>query len=171
MDNIQIILYVVFLIGYFLFKVLTGKKKPVTRKNPEKFDQHPKKELIDEEDVYDPTGRPKTFEEILEELAGGGQRKAKKAAPVVKQKAEEARQEVKEESVYDMSTREGEKYTKLDERVDLENMDFKVGEVEELAEQLNEKESVSANDYKAMLSNPDSARKAFVMSEIFNRKY
>src|SRR5690606_37843839 len=81
MDNIQLILYIVFLIGYFIFKVLTGKKKSATTEDTRKFDQpqnpnRESREYSEEYEQYDPEAdRPKTFEEILEELAGGGRKK------------------------------------------------------------------------------------------------
>lgn len=185
MDNIQVILYVVFLIGYFIYKMLAGKKKPITRQDTDQYDQMPKGESnyprnYQDEDEYDPTQGPKSFEEILEELAGGGrERKIREVKEVkeqkqvqVQEKAEEAKEiltnyEQDAREVYRSAIDNAGKHMTLDERIDIDNLDINIKEVEDL----EESEVASRNEYISMLRNLDDAKKAIVMSEIINRKY
>lgn len=186
MDNIQLILYIVFLVGYFLFKVLTGKKKSATREDTRKFDQQPKSDSPDytsEYDQYDPeeSTRPKSFEEILEELAGGGKKKevAREVRQERKDKSEKEEQlgedfpqvgknyETRESEVFQKSVKDAKRFSTLDERIDLDNLDINRKEVVEI-EEIEEKKS---NTYLEMFSNLEDAKKAVVMTEILNRKY
>src|SRR5690606_17444645 len=140
MDNIQLILYIVFLVGYFIFKLLTGKKN-VTGQDTRKFDQDTKDPYGQptEYEPYDPdASRPKSFEEILEELTGGGIQKEEK------KEKQEARQEIKpieqvpewdvapdprsyesfwNSDAYQKSVEDGSRFKTLDEMVDIENID------------------------------------------------
>ena len=186
MDNIQLILYIVFLVGYFLFKLLTGKKKPATREDTRKFDQQPERdspEYTSEYEQYDPeeSSRPKSFEEILEELAGGGKRKeVARETQEVKKNIQRKEEKLGEDfpqvgknfeasgnEVYQKSINDAKKYSTLDERIDLENLDINRKEVVEI-EELEEQKS---NPYLDMFSNLEDAKKAIVMTEILNRKY
>ena len=186
MDNIQLILYIVFLIGYFIFKLFTGKKN-VTGQDTRKFDQDHKEPYGDptEYEPYDPdASRPKSFEEILEELAGGsGQKEEKRerqeARPVV-HPVENRREDLDDapdprsyetwnKTSYETTPQDGsKKFKTLDEMIDLDNIDINMGEVEEVGE-LDEK-NVS-NTYLSMFHSLEDAKKAVVMSEILNRKY
>lgn len=185
MDNIQLILYVVFLIGYFIFKALTGKKN-VTGQDTRKFDQDDSNAPYGQPTEYEPydpdAQRPKSFEEILEELTGGGRPKEEsQERPVahreIQQKDEERDWEfdldedpyhTPERGLYEESVKEASKFKTLDELVDLENIDINLGEVEELDAQ--EGANIS-NQYLSMFANLEDAKKAVVMSEILNRKY
>lgn len=192
MDNIQLILYIVFLVGYFIFKVLTGKKKSATSEDTRKFDQpqnphRETREYTEEYEQYDPEAdRPKTFEEILEELAGGGRKKeAPKAAPNVPEKVVEKRRETpkpaevyrdgqdfeaeaKQNEVYQKSIQQASKYSTLDERIDMDNLEINRKEVVDIEEIGAEKKS---NPYLDLFSNLEDAKKAVILSEILNRKY
>lgn len=192
MDNIQLILYIVFLVGYFLFKVLTGKKKSATTEDTRKFDQpqnpHRKtREYTEEYEQYDPEAdRPKSFEEILEELASGGKKKeAPKVVPSAAEKVAEKRREAsktaevyrdgqdfeaeaKNNEVYQKSIQQASKYTTLNERIDMDNLEINRKEVIDIEEIGVEKKS---NPYLDIFSNLEDAKKAIILSEIINRKY
>jgi len=186
MDNIQLILYIVFLIGYFVFKLLTGKKN-VTGQDTRKFDQDDRnvpQAGPGEYEPYDPEpGRPKSFEEILEELAGGNKQKEVKKREIQERKEEHMQHqpvdewepspyprnyEAQENEVYQKSVKEASKYQTLDERIDLDNIDINLKEVEDLDSKGTENVS---SEYLAMFATLEGAKKAVVMSEILNRKY
>lgn len=186
MDNIQLILYIVFLIGYFLFKLLTGKKN-VTRQDTRKFDQENKKGSQGYPTEYEPyspeADRPKSFEEILEELARGPaskeeKRQQRETEREVQRKQQDVTQwelsqeneniDVQNNEIYQKSIQDASKYTTLDERIDLDNLDLNVKEVEEIGEL--ESDNVT-NQYLSMFATLEDAKKAVVLTEIFNRKY
>ncbi len=185
MDNIQLILYIVFLIGYFIFKLLTGKKN-VTGQDTRKFDQDNKEPYghPTEYEPYDPdAGRPKSFEEILEELTGGSQPKEeRRARQEVRREVQPVEEEAEEWDVapdprsyetynseaYQNSVKDGSRFKTLDEMVDIENIETKIGEVEEID---GPGDSSASNTYLSMFASLEDAKKAVVMSEILNRKY
>lgn len=156
MDNIQLILYIVFVVGYLIFKALTGKKKEQPEAGPETGQDPPRK------------ARPApTFEDILKELTGVDTEeplpeRVDKPRREASKKAEEISEHVQES--YERATEEAKKAEKLDERIDLEPPRKKIT-VEETSRETVE------NDYLAWMQDADDAKKAFVLSEIINRKY
>lgn len=183
MDNIQLILYIVFLVGYFIYKMVAGKNKPVMREDMEKYDQVPQADSYEPEhnqeyeSEYDPTERPKSFEEILEELAGGGREKQlreeeARRSQEARMKAKEAKEAVvkyadEKREVYNESVRNASKYLTLDEQVNIDDIDIGIKEVEDL----DAPDAAVSNEYLALFRNLDDAKKAIVMSEIINKKY
>lgn len=169
MDDIQLILYIIFLVGYFIFKMVTGKGKPVTRQDPEKFDQHP--DHGHEHHPYDPpTGRPKTLEDIFGELID---HRSIEKNPETPKQVEETIQDSwydNPEETYQYPTIEQPVYSTIDEQINLDDLDTSIGEVEHL-EEAEERSSPVANPYLGMFSNMQDAKRAIVMSEILNRKY
>lgn len=169
MDDIQLILYIVFLVGYFIFKMVTGKRKPITREDTEQFDQHSDHHEYEPHDH--PMRGPKTFEEILEELTGGG-RSIEKEQDISKTTAEvpESSWYDNPEEVHPLRVIETPKYLTIDQQIDLDDLDSGIGEVEDI-EEAEMDNKLAKNPYLALFSNLEGAKQAIVMNEIINRKY
>lgn len=163
MDNIQLILYIVFVVGYLIFKALTGgKKEPSQNADPNTDYDTPSPEQ---------KKRPSSFEEILRELTGVGQPEEQQLPPEEEQyrKVKRKGKEISERTAetYKESVESAKKFTKLDDTIDLDNLGIGVKEVEELEEE----EMTASKNYLDLLKNPDDAKKAIILSEIINRKY
>lgn len=167
MDDIQLILYILFLIGYFIFKLVTGKGK--TRPN-----QEGQEAFGPGHGPHAPRHQePRSFEEILEEMVTGERREQKS----VEAPAETYEENLEKSSWYDDEVQLS-KYEKavasarshapLQKKI--ENSDIKMGEVEDLDVMVQE-EDIPSNPYFAMFKDLESTQKAVVMSEIINRKY
>ena len=180
MEDIQLIIYIIFLVFYLIFKALQKKKEPPTR-NPEQAEQIPERKR-----------KPAmSFEDMLKEFTGESfipeDQEAEKEVkpqrkPVTAPYVESERKEEKEteyftyeketddrtRQVYEESIKHGDKAQTLDERINLKDLD--IGKVELVVEEDEEKATIT-NEYLEMFSSTEEAKKAFVMSEIFNRKY
>ena len=151
------LLYIAFAILYFVF---TARKK-----GQKKNEGEPSSSAERRGDTVGPvsTNQQPTFEDLLEQFTG--QRKVKEAAkPVVVDEStssssviEEIKSNQSRKSIYS----EANKLYGAKKRTETPSIIFHEPE-EELAE---------GTDYAALVSDTDGARKAFVMSEIFNRKY
>lgn len=181
MEDIQLIVYIVFLVFYLIFKALQKKKEPPTR-NPKQAEQIPERKR-----------KPAmTFEEMLKEFSGESHiPEEKEAEQEIKQERKPERKAYEEpyqkkeqkteyftyeketedqtKKVYEESVKRGSKAKTLDERIDLENL--KVGKVALAVDEDEEKAELNINEYLEMFSSTGNAKKAFVASEIFNRKY
>ncbi len=188
MEDIQLIIYIVFLVFYLIFKALQKKKKPPTR-NPEQSEQTPERKrkptMTFEEMLKEFTGESSTPEEKKEEREADQERKTIDKKTIDKRYEEPVRKEEKQteyftyekesddqaRQVYEDSVKHGGKAQTIDEKIDLENLE--VGNVVLVIDEEEEKEKteLTTNEYLQMFSNTNSAKKAFVASEIFNRKY
>ncbi len=148
LDN-STILYIVLAIGYFLFNnFIKGKKKqagPATN-GPE--------------DASETLGPPPmqtrpTFEELMEEFTTGKKREIPTFEAI-----EETPQIVIPEVIVEKSIEE-----KGQERR-AANQEKHFSRFEEF-----EKEEEVSSSYKELLNQPEGAKKAFVLSEIFNKKF
>jgi len=183
MEDYKILIYIVLSILYFLFKGRGKKKKPVTRRKaqPQQAEQ-------------DSSGKkkPKSFEELLAELSGENREEEERTSqssgegeilseseeikPLSEQVDERPiHQEVSQEEYENADEtlkelyKKGERLKSIDELVDIEKVSAKSDRFREF-ERENE-ENVFAKEIREGLSNPDSAKKAIVYAEIFNRKY
>lgn len=178
-DNIQILVYIVFGIIYLLFKAFQKKNKPENR-NPTEGDLRDESEA----DMNQPRHRPqpKSFEEMLREFSGEAAEIKEEVKEEVKPKVEEVRRkkqaynprpdvddEVKRN--YDKSVEEGKKIKTLNDTIDLDKINRERANAKLQTEELEEANASGKNEYASMLQSLDGAKKAFVMTEIFNRKY
>jgi hypothetical protein len=181
MEDIQLIIYILFLVFYLIFKALQKKKEPPTR-NPEKAEQRPEQKR-----------KPAmTFEEMLKEFSGETytaeeqevvketkqeRTPARESYVEPERKAEqtteyftyETESDNRAKQIYQESIKHGDKAKTLDERIDLNNLE--IGKVALVVDEYEELKDNLASEYLDMFSNPNSAKKAFIASEIFNRKY
>lgn len=167
MDDIQLILYILFLIGYFIFKLITGKGKA--------GQQGQGQDTFDTENAPHAPRRQETrsLEEILEEIVTGerNEQKPKPVAPLEVQQENNARGSWYDDeetlSQYEKAVSRAQKHKTLQEMV--KEAEIKIGEVEDLDEA--ETENVGSNSYLGMFKNLEDTQKAVVMSEIINRRY
>ncbi len=167
MDDIQLILYILFLIGYFIFKLITGKGKA--------GQQGQGQDTFDTENAPHAPRRQETrsLEEILEEIVTGerSEQRPKPVAPLEVQQENNARGSWYDDeetlSQYEKAVSRAQKHKTLQERV--KEAEIKIGEVEDLDEA--ETENVGSNSYLGMFKNLEDTQKAVVMSEIINRRY
>jgi hypothetical protein len=181
MDDYKILIYVVLSILYFLFKGRGKKKKPVTRK---------KEQSQSAEQNSGEKRKPKSFEELLAELSGQDQSKeenteyeeeeilteSKEIKPLSEQvKERPINQQVSQEDYENADEtlkelyKKGEKLKSIDELVDINEVSAQSDRFKEFEQAENENQF--AKEIREGLSNPDSAKKAIVYAEIFNRKY
>ncbi len=178
MDDIQVWIYILFGIIYFITRAL--------RKKPE--EQGPQPDVESGESM--PRRQPKSFEDLLREFTEAGQQREVEVeeepepAPVLQpQRAQESRPTRREERqqlegegrtrhfaddesrrVYEESIRQAEGSDISYER----DEHFKIASK---VDRGASKGSEVASEIKEMLSNPSSARKAIILSEILNRRY
>ncbi|MEL7002474.1 MAG: hypothetical protein AAFN93_07035 [Bacteroidota bacterium] len=158
MDNIQIILYIVFIAIALLSRLLKAKK-------PE-----PKRPVQDPSD----TSEPISFEDLLKEFTG-----EKPRTETVLEEADQSLEYVDYETeerhydddraleTYRTATAGADKFKTLDQQVEL-NVDRPLfGHFDEY----DDEEETNTNDLVTMLKDEDGIRKAVILSEILKRKY
>lgn len=164
MDDIQLILYILFLVGYFIFKLITGKGKSEPQGGDDTFDTGNAPHAPRRQEA-------RTLEDILDEIVTG-ERKEPKPEPMaveIEEEKEERSSWYDEDtfSEYELAVARAEKHKTLQQKV--AESEIKIGEVEDL--DAAETEKVASNSYLRMFKNLEDAQKAVVMSEIINRKY
>ncbi|MFY0593026.1 hypothetical protein [Roseivirga sp.] len=147
------ILYVVFGIIYFVFTNMNKNKKKARQQSAEPRD-------FDGPETVGPPPikRNPTFEELLEEFTGNKPKEEPKPIPVPVPKLKEV---IQSKSYPDRLPKVIEVEPKSNEH---ELDSFTVAEEYEVVEEERE-------DYAAMFSDLDGAKRAFIASEIFQRKY
>ncbi|WP_296621590.1 hypothetical protein [Marivirga sp.] len=179
MEDYKILIYIVLSILYFLFKGRGKKKKPVTRK---------KAEPQSSEQNSGEKRRPKSFEELLAELSGENPSKepyqdedeilgeGDEIKPLsdkvderpLNQEVSQEEYENADETLKELY-KKGEKLKSIDELVDIEEVTTQSNRFKEFDETVDE--NSFAREIREGLSDPESAKKAIVYAEIFNRKY
>lgn len=166
MDNIQLILYILFLVGYFIFKLITGKKTSGQQQEGQ--------------DPFDTGSAPhappyqeaRSLEDILDEIVTG-KRKEEKPEPKPVAIQEESLEKTSwyddDDTLYqyEKAVSNAKQYKTLEQK--LAESEIKIGDVEDLDE--IGAESTPSNSYLDMFENLEDAQKAIVMSEIINKKY
>ena len=168
MDDLQVVIYIVFLAIYFLSRFLKGSKQKQTPRREAR-------EVNREEDTAQDEERPMTFEDILRELTQPKERPKPKPQsrpkPIPARKEYEFRgsepddDEIQE--VFEESKRRARGIQTIDEMVDIGEGSIKFREYEEKLEEDNE----YASEIRDMLKNPDDVRKAVILKEILDRKF
>jgi hypothetical protein len=121
------------------------------------------------------TRQPTSFEDILRELMGESRETPPEPEPYRPPVRTQPTQRESEayssaSDTYQKAVVEAGKAEKLDDRVDLENLDDFIKPKYDI-KQSKTKTSKFTREVRAMLRNPKSARKAVVLSEILNRKH
>ena len=163
MDDIGNLVYVLVFVIWFLYKTFGKGKKKTTRPLPP-FDQSTPEPEPQDQSSRDSTSPPMTFEDVLRELTG---------APAVPRKRPEIYQEPDPYPVEDIPT-------------SMEETSFEVYETPEekqpptnavMTERASnyaltkERSSKAAREALKMLKTRQGAKQAFIMKEIFDRKY
>ena len=149
LDNTTI-LYIIFGLLYFAFTAFT-KNKRKDQNNPRR--QRP--EDATETLGPPPSGARPTFEELLEEFTTGRKREETVFVPA----------DLESSEVIEVVEPEPAEIQRLEPKED-KDLDTTFERFEEFEEIETEKSA-----YAALLREPDGPKKAFVLSEIFNRKY
>lgn len=156
MDDIQIILYIIFAAIAILSRVLSKKNKDAPPQSTGTDGQHEKKRPA-----------PKSFEDLFREFTEEKDAPYR-ASEVIEEKSPEHNDD-KIRETYNSSVKEAKKLKTIDELVDLED-DRHTGNFRHFTG-YEEKGETQENEYLELLKDADGARKAIVLSEIFNRKY
>lgn len=175
MDDIQVLLYIIIGVFYFISKFM--KKKPV----PEKPVQRPAQGASD----TNAPQRPLTFEELLKEFT---QPQPTQQEVVIEEREEEVFIDTRDEGRknaepaykpdytfsdaeskrnFEQSQRLAAAAKRIEEEGIEQDLTFKPYKMPSRTEQKNE----VAADIMEMLRDADGAKKAVILSEIFNRKY
>lgn len=167
MDDIQLILYIIFAVIAILSQVFKAKKKNGQAPSQSNTSQQPpsRKE------------QPKSFEDLLKEFTGE-QTKTVESRPSWEETKYETYEDDYEEEyqnddeirqTYNRSVKEAKELKTIDELVDLKD-DRHTGNFTHFAGYEEEGEEVR-NEWQELLSSPEGAKKAIILSEIINRKY
>ncbi|KYG72626.1 hypothetical protein AWW68_17130 [Roseivirga spongicola] len=152
------VIYIVLGIIYFIFQANSKNKK--RQQQDERYEEKEPRQTTS-------TGRRPTFEELLEEFTG---QKTVRPEPVLEPVADA--KPIKEERPYRSTfevAKENTAKRKREAEAEAARIRSKFNdhlEPYEIEEQVD-----SENDYADMFADLDSAKKAFVASEIFNRKF
>lgn len=157
MDDIQLILYIIFVAIAILTRVFKSKKK----------EQPQTVQSDDREEYENESPKPKSFEDLLKEFAGEPETRSEPQREIVSY--EDQYEEDDEISVYEDSVEKAKELKTIDELVDLED-DRHTGNFKHFAGYEEKGEEVN-NEFVEMLQNEEGARKAIILSEIINRKY
>jgi len=175
MEDIQLITYIIFAVLYLIFKVMQKKKKGPDQEQGEIDPQQrrPQKPAMTfEEMLRDFTGEPlEETETIEEEVRPERQPSPRKRSPMPeppKDFSYESQYDQQAHQTYSESIEKGKKALTLDEQVDYS--DIKVGKVQIIEDDIDAM-NIPIHGYLEAFDTLDGAKKAFVYSEIFNRKY
>jgi hypothetical protein len=185
MEDYKILIYIVLSILYFLFKGRGKKKKPVTRQSQPQTNQPQANS-----DSQPQKKKSKSFEELLAELSGEnvereeGEGYGGEEVLTEKEKIKPLSEQVKERPINQQVSREeyenadetlkelykkGERLKSIDQLVDIDEVAVQSDRFSEFEDEKDGNQF--AREIREGLSNPDSAKKAIVYAEIFNRKY
>lgn len=158
MDDIQLLIYIIFVVIALLSRFLKKKKEPLP--------QNPDEDRQDEKQV--------SFEDLLREFSEKRQEVREQRTPtrrVIPAPSESRKVEsvdtISDEEVskrYQESIKAAESELRLEREVSEKLIHFKNYETEA-------EENLLAGEIKEMLNSPEDAAKAIVLSEIINRKY
>lgn len=154
MDDIQLILYIIFVAIAILTRVFKSKKK-----------EQPQPQQQSEAEEYETSSpKPKSFEDLLKEFTG--ESTAVETEVSSYEEEYEADDEIETYENVDSNPKE---LKTIDELVDLED-DRHTGNFKHFAGYEELEENVN-NEFVEALQDEEGARKAIIFSEIINRKY
>ncbi len=182
MDDIfQILIYLFFFAIYGISQLLKNRRKN-NRPTIDQPEGNPNQ--VPRQDTR--PSQPKSFEDVIRELMGDRpveQERPREEPPVRQQTRNRQSQrkrsrEIQSEAyetgsdTYQQAVDEARNMEKLDDRIDLENLDkFIKPAMPATLDGPSKKKKKFINDIRKSLSSPDSAKKAIILSEILNRKY
>lgn len=182
MDNfVEILIYLLIIVGSGLIQYFRNKKKDQQQQptNPPLPSQPRQRREVSSPEAdttsQRPSRRPASFEDILREMMGAPQETPPEPEPyqppVRKRQPQKEREDYSAASdTYQKAMKQANKVEKLDDRIDLENLDEFIKPRFD-SYQTKTKSSKFTREVKAMLRNPESAKKAVLLSEILNRKH
>lgn len=171
MEDIQLITYIIFAVLYLIFKLMQKKKDPGQEQGGEVQQQRkPQKPAMTfEEMLRDFTGEPYEQETVVEERPQQKPAEHKKEVSEPKKYfSYEDEYDQQAQKTYQESIERGEKALTLDEQINLDTI--KVEKIQ-VIEDDEHKKTAPSKEYLDAFNSLDGAKKAFVYSEIFNRKY
>jgi hypothetical protein len=178
MDNyIELIIYLLIIVGSGIVQAFRNKKKKEQEsQNIPPPPQQRRRREVSSPEADTTTRRPGSFEDILRELMGDPRETQPEYEPEPYRppvRREETRRESEaypsSSGTYQKAIDEAGKAEKLNDRIDLENLDECI---QPRRMSVNKrKTSRFAREVRAMLQDPESARKAIILSEILNRKH
>jgi len=151
MDDHNFLYYIIIGVIYLLSRVLGKKKKPVAKRPAE----HPQGELVPERGQKGPL----SFEDILKELSGESRQSPKQESPPATIPVEQVHTES-----FDTSS-------SIPPKLEEPRVITKRRDVDFARKQAYKIKESAKIDYLDVLDQEDGPAKAFVLSEIFNRKY
>ncbi|MFP4090441.1 MAG: hypothetical protein ACLFUB_16310 [Cyclobacteriaceae bacterium] len=192
-DFFQIILFIIFALFSLISSLLKKRKKQQaeTRKPKEETEadtrrprRRPEVSPLDEPEPRRRREQPATFEEILRELTGESplERRAREeeeeddyenpfAERKAKEAAEEAKQKMEEKAnSFGKSVQQARGAQKISDKIDFEQ-DISSRRLEVKKVKVGKKKRGAAADIAKSLKDPQSARKAIILSEIIKPKY
>ncbi|MEQ8926057.1 MAG: hypothetical protein RLO81_09615 [Fulvivirga sp.] len=161
MDDIQIILYIVFVLFAILSRAL--KKKKETQKKPARpVDQNQRKET---------PKKQLTFEELLKEFTEEQGTTRKQEPQFAEEEEYEEEFDVNDDEeikrIYEESVRASQKYEESRKNHD----DKHTGKFKHFEHYSEEDVAEEESEYAKLLQDEDSAKNAIILSEIINKKY
>jgi len=160
MEDIQLILYIVFVVIALLARAFKSKNKNQPKPTAQKESSNTSKP------------KPKSFEDLLKEFESTSSEEEysqKDQEGEYKEYQNEYSSDEKTEEVYQNSVREAKELKTIDELVDLDD-DRHTGNFRHF-EGYEEPEEDVRNEYQKLLESPEGAKQAIILSEIINRKY
>jgi len=160
MEDIQLILYIVFVVIALLARAFKSKNKAKSRPPVQTNSNESKKP------------KPKSFEDLLKDFENASSEKEETPKDIEGEYEtfdnDYSSDEIAEE-VYQNSVREAKELKTIDELVDLED-DRHTGNFRHFDGYAEPEEDVR-NEYQKLLESPEGAKQAIILSEIINRKY
>ncbi len=180
MDNyIELIIYLLIIAGSGLFQAFRNKKK-TEQEFPEipPPQQQRRRREVSSPEADTTSRRPGSFEDVLREMMGDHREtqpepeyEPEPYRPPVRRKEPRREREgyPPDLDTYQKAIDEANKAEKLNDRIDLENLDDFIQPRGMKVKR--PKKSKIAREVRTMLKNPETARKAIILSEILNRKH
>jgi len=183
MDNyIELLIYLLIIVGSGLLQAFKKKKKSKQSPSdsPDTQERPRQRREVSSPQADTTTQEPASFEDILRELMGGEPQTRQRKEPEETyepyepyKQYEERQKELSDDTTYSESYQRAvtaaEETEKLDDRIDLENLDDFIKP--RTYRPKGRRMSKFAREVKGMLQNSKSARKAVILSEILNRKH
>lgn len=176
MDNfIEILIYLLIIVGSGLIQVFRNKKKGQQQQPPNPPPPPRRRREVSSPEADTTTRRPTSFEDILREMMGEPREAPPEPEPYrppvrTRQTQKEREIYTAASNTYQKAVEEAGEAEKLDDRIDLENLDEFIKPRFD-SYRVRKKSSKFAREVKDMLRNPESAKKAVLLSEILNRKH
>lgn len=159
MDDIQIVLYIIFVVFAILSKLLKKKKEVPQKKARNTSNQET--EILTEKAKE----RPLTFDELLKEFTE--QKTEIKEEEYFEEREIDKNEDEESKRIYEESIKASKRYEKEVNQQD----DRHTGNFRHFEGYSEEDADEEENEYASLFQDPESAKRAIIASEILNRKY